>query len=451
MDVMIDGVRYAPVVEDEVALSILVPSVSSRRSTFAPKIADALFGQHEELALEDQRRVEILMLTDAKGIVIGDKRNRMVQMARGKYVVFVDDDDRIEPDYIASLLQATQRDADCITFDAAVSLNGQLPKICQYSMQFSVDANTAGGYQRLPNHITAVKRMLALACPFPLKQKGEDSDYAARLKPMLRSEYRIERVLYHYDFNEATTETQRERSAIRLLPKKRSDATVDLIILSKASTPALRAMCQNAISSAVKGAGNHKVNVIVMEADSESSYVDAQVYRNPGEFNYNRTANQAAGSYGNAEWIMVANSDLIFEDGWLDALLMGGHDLVSPLDPNHKTQRTIKSDEAGWKIGHHFSGWCFMIRRELWKKIGGFDECVKYWCSDNVVVEQCRAVGVMPRLVAAARVKHLGSATEGSPPDDMTWAQVKIFNEKYPARPIFTTDPRYLQYLRKIA
>ena len=38
MEVMIDGVRYVPAQSDEVAISVLVPSVSSRRATFAPKI-----------------------------------------------------------------------------------------------------------------------------------------------------------------------------------------------------------------------------------------------------------------------------------------------------------------------------------------------------------------------------------------------------------------------------
>lgn len=440
MHVMIDGVRYIKAQQDEVELSILVPSVSSRRATFAPKIAEALFGQHEVLSEADRKRVEILMLTDAKGVLVGDKRNAMVRMARGNYVVFVDDDDRVTEDYIQALLAATKSDADCLVFHASVSLNGDVPKLCKYSKGYERDANAPDHYQRLPNHITAVKRVLALANPFPSKQCGEDADYAKRLRPLLKTEHDIGRVLYHYDFNQATTETQGKQIAA-------AGFTVDVVILSKATSPALRAMCQNAINSCKKGAGVRSVNISVIEQDADAVYDGAVIVRSPGDFNYNRSANIGA-RRGNAEWIMIANSDLIFQDGWLDALLAAGRDCVSPVDPSHRQQASVRHDEAGWVNGRNFSGWCFMLKRDLYDRMqGGFDECVEYWCSDNVVIEQCRALGVMPMVVAAARVQHIGGATLKSPGDDKTWAQVSIFNKKY-NRKEFVNDPRYQAYLK---
>ncbi len=187
---------------------------------------------------------------------------------------------------------------------------------------------------------------------------------------------------------------------------------------------------------------------MVIEQVQTVTYNGAMTTHRPGEFNYNRFANDAI-RVGNADWIMVANSDLEFEPGWLDALLMAGRDCVSPVDPSHRTQRNIKHDEAGWQNGHHFSGWCFMLRRDLWKKIGELDDCVSYWCSDDVVIEQCRRVGVMPMAVAAARVKHLGSQTLKMPSDDLSWGQVRTFNTKY-GKKQFAADPRYHAYLRKI-
>lgn len=448
MEVTIDGVRYAPLVQDELALTVLVPSVSTRRATFGPAMADMLFGQHERLSPEDQRRVEILIVTDtgrSGGMIVGDKRNSMVRMARGQYVVFVDDDDRVAEDYLATLLAATASNSDCITFNAMVSLNGGTPKLCRYSLEYKKDSNAPDHYQRLPNHITAVRRVLMLACPFPSKQFGEDADYAQRLLPTLKTQYRIDRVLYHYDYSDATTETQGKQT-LKLVAVP--TCTVDVVILSKAGNEPLHTMCQRAVDSCIAGAGNYLVNIIVIEQEDVLKYEGATTIRDAGTFNYNAFANRGA-AMGAAPWIMIANSDLIFEAGWLDALLLAGRDLVSPIDPSHRTQRNVRHDEAGWQNGHHFSGWCFMIRRELWKRIGGFDECVTYWCSDNVVIEQCRAVNVMPLVVAAARVKHLGSQTANKPPDDDTWAQVRIFNQKYPQRRIFINDPRYLTYCRK--
>jgi len=55
-----------------------------------------------------------------------------------------------------------------------------------------------------------VKRELALQVPFKEINFGEDADYAKRLKPLLKSEHSIHKVLYHYDYNSKTTETQRK-------------------------------------------------------------------------------------------------------------------------------------------------------------------------------------------------------------------------------------------------
>jgi glycosyltransferase involved in cell wall biosynthesis len=425
-----------------VALSVLVPSVSARRADFAPKIADALFGQHEALPAADQARVEILMLTDARGMVLGEKRNAMVRMAQGDYVVFVDDDDRIADDYLATLLAATEHGADAITFDADVSIDGGRPKRCRYSIAYAADADTATEYHRLPNHITAVRREHALATPFPAKLKGEDSAYAVRLRPLLHTEHRLDRVLYYYDFNSATTQTQ-QPDRVTYPP------IVDIVVLSKADTDELRRMAQHTIDTARAGAGEHTVNVVVIEQQPGVRYRDAVTLHEPGEFAYNAFANKGIAT-GRAPWVMVANSDLEFHDGWLDALLAAKHDVVSPACPRESRQSRVQRNETGTENGKHFSGWCFMMARSLWETIGGLDEDFRFWCADDSVIEQVKAVGVLPMLVPEAKVTHLISRTVGSralasdPEDDgsLTWAMVRRFEQKYGVAK-FANDQRY--------
>lgn len=431
-----------------VALSVLVPSVSARRADFAPKIADALFGQHEALPTADQARVEILMLTDARGMVLGEKRNAMVRMAQGDYVVFVDDDDRVADDYLATLLAATEHGADAITFDADVSIDGGKPKRCRYSIAYERDGETAAEYQRLPNHITAVRREHALATPFPSRLKGEDADYAARLRPLLKTEHRLDRVLYYYDFNSATTQTQ-QPDRVTYPP------IVDIVVLSKADTDELRRMAQHTIDTARAGAGEHTVNVVVIEQQPGVRYRDAVTLHEPGEFAYNAFANKGIAT-GRAPWVMVANSDLEFHDGWLDALLAAKHDVVSPACPRERRQTSVKKNETGTENGKHLSGWCFMMARTLWEKIGGLDEDFTFWCADNATIEQVKAAGVLPMLVPDAKVTHLISRTVGDksraddPNDDgaMTWAMVRLFNEKY-GHNLFASDRRYVAWKRR--
>lgn len=418
-------------------LTVLVPSVTSRWDTFARNIQETLYSQLAALHPHNRERVEILVLTDNKTINLGAKRNLMLSMAQGRYVAFVDDDDRLEPDYLTTLLEATQTGRDALCFMVSVRLDGGAPLPCHYSMRFNRDRNTSTAYLRLPNHLMAVKRELAIKAGFPELGRGEDSEYAKRLRPFLETEHQIERVLYHYEFSSVTTETQRREEAVpEPVPVpipivRRGEPIMDVVILSKASTPALREMTQRAVDTCVGGAGG-RVRVVVLEQTQGVHYDNAVTLLMLDAFAYNRFANQGAAS-GSAPWIMVANNDLVFEPGWLDPLLAAGNPVVSPLCPIEKRQRGITVNQRGTQIGTHFSGWCFAITRDLWERIGGFDEDFTFWCADDAVVQQVLALGVEPMVVPASRVQHLGSMThrDEPDPDSRTWAQVWKFEQKY--------------------
>ena len=427
-------------------LSILVCSIGSRRSTFAPRIAEQLFGQVE--ALPDPERVEILMLMDNQTQMLGHKRNLLVGMAQGKYVVFVDDDDRVADDYVAALLDATASDADSIVFQASVSLNGEPAKICDYSIHHKRDHNTTTGYLRIPNHICCVKRDLALLSSFPHVLYGEDAGYSKVLLPHLKTEHRIGRVLYHYDYNSETTATQAWRA--NRTPARKLRPIVDVVILSKATTRLMQRMTQQAVDSCFNGTNGLPVNITVLEGGA-GKYRNATTISKGEKFNYNRFANYGA-SLGSAEWIMVANNDLIFQDGWLHPLLAAGADVVSPHNPGDRRQTDLTENTAGDVNGRHFSGWCFMIRRSLWERIGGFDEDVDFWCSDDAVVEQVLAAGVQPMLVPDSLVAHTGSQTlKAQPPaaqNEMRWRNLYIFNTKY-GKVKYADHPQYRAWVAR--
>lgn len=429
-------------------LSVLICSTHTRADTFGRAIQEQVWGQYNALPESDQKRIEILMLTDNKSMMLGHKRNVMVDLAQGRYVQFVDDDDRIEPDMFASVLQATESDADVITFLVSVSLNGAPAKICRYSKDFPSDRNTPTGYERLPNHICAVKRELARRVSFPLLPYGEDSGYSKLLHPLLRTEHHIPKVLYHYDWSQDTTETQQH---LRNRSRTRSDVqpVADVVILSNATTPELRQRTQNTIDTCISGANALPVGIAVLEQQPDTVYLRAATIHKPETFNYNRFANCGAGR-GSAPWIVVANNDLTFRDGWLHHLLAANHPLVSPKCPHDSRQTPFTENTVGDITGRHLSGWCYMISRELWTRIGGLDESVTFWCSDDVVIEQARAVGVLPMIVPAAVVEHDQSSTLKSSPDsdELTWGQLEVFIKKYGSHRL-QNHPGYLNWINR--
>jgi glycosyltransferase involved in cell wall biosynthesis len=80
---------------------------------------------------------------DNKSMELGAKRNAMIKLAQGQFIVFVDDDDDVSGDHIDTLLNAIQanRDADCITFNACVSVNSAPPQLCRYALYISGAGN----------------------------------------------------------------------------------------------------------------------------------------------------------------------------------------------------------------------------------------------------------------------------------------------------------------------
>lgn len=428
-------------------LSILIPSVSERRKTFLPKSLDMLYGQLELLSAENQKQVEIIYLIDNKTMMLGDKRNLMVDMAKGEYISFVDCDDRISDDYISSLLEGIKSGADAIVFLAEVSLNNNPPKICRYSKDYPDDYNTVNEYHRLPNHIPCIKKSISKMASFPSLKRAEDSGYAKLLKPHLKTEHKIDKVLYYYDYNDMTTVAQEDITEIRYKKMNMGQILVDVVFISNAMKAGKR-MTQNAIDSAIYGANGIKINCIVIESTPNVFYNNATTYNADRDFNYNYYLNFGA-SRGSAPWIMFCNNDLRFHNGWLHSLILADYPVVSPISQRDFRQKGVTKNETGWQCGRHLSGWAFMMKRDLWVKIGGLDDDFDFWFADNSLIEQLKKHDIAPMLVPSSKVDHLGSQTLSKTPIDeqnnLMWAKLDLFNKKYNQN-LFVDHPNYLKW-----
>lgn len=416
-----------------IKLSILIPSTHTRYNTFLPKIQEQIFSQYNELSAFEQSQVEILILTCTKSIMLGEKRNSMTGLAQGDHISFVDDDDRIAPFYIKTLLDATKTNADVITFTSMVSLNGEEPKPCYYSKDHQRDYNTTSAYYRIPNHICCIKKEVALKSSFPNILRGEDAGFSKLLLPHLKTEHKIDQVLYMYDYSDETTETQMELSPN--IRRRQLPPIVDIVILSNAKDRNFWQMTQKTIDTCIAGANSLPVNVIVIEQNKKAIYKNCEVHYILDRFNYNTFANIGA-SKGSAEWIMICNNDLLFQSGWLHSLLIADHPVMSPKCPNDYRQKEVIENETGDKCGRNLSGWAIMLKRSVFKQINGFDEDFPFYCADNSFIEQVKAIGILPMLVPSSIVRHLGSSTlrtvtNRQQYDELTFGCVHKFNQKY--------------------
>lgn len=189
-------------------LSLLIPTMF-KRAGFLDILIREIGRQIYTLGVSDI--VEVVIDCDAGsdkgGRSTGQKRNDLVKKAKGKYIVHVDDDDRLPPYYIEELLTAAESDADCFSISGVITTNGSNEKVWHISKDMGYgakfDAQGREYYERFPNHICPMKREIALQVPFPHTTVGEDYAFATALRDagLIKTEYRIDRFpMYFYDF-----------------------------------------------------------------------------------------------------------------------------------------------------------------------------------------------------------------------------------------------------------
>ena len=191
----------------EVQFSVLILTIPSR----VEKYWTPLY-QHLEKQIADSRaKVEILTLADNKAMTIGEKRQALLDISRGKWIGFLDDDDWVSDDYVASLSQAmNDKPADVITFEQDCTVNSD-----KFKVDFRV-GNPVEPYvpnsgktliRRPPYHICFWRSRIAKNVRFRSLSYGEDLDWISRMLPYVTLETHLDKVLHQYRFSDSTSES----------------------------------------------------------------------------------------------------------------------------------------------------------------------------------------------------------------------------------------------------
>lgn len=139
-----------------------------------------------------------------KSMSTGQKRNQLIEQSTSEYFSFIDDDDMVSPEYISSILQATESNPDVITFNGwytEYGMNKRLFTIRLGSKYYEDPKDKNFYYYRFPNHLAVFKRDKVRHIKFPHIWQQEDFQWADRIRQMdiLKTEVHIPKMLYHYD------------------------------------------------------------------------------------------------------------------------------------------------------------------------------------------------------------------------------------------------------------
>jgi len=208
-------------------LSILIATTKSRVSMFEELLHEfdrQLIEQSKTMrsfgtALNDlitrtTEQVELIALSDNKEISIGAKRQKLLELAQGDFVVFFDDDDQPSPDYVSMILDAITPDVDCVGMNVYMTTNGKNPQRCCHSLRYKQWANNVDGWDYVRNitHFNPVRRDVALKVGFKDLRFGEDKLYSDGVSALLRNEAYITEPLFHYRYK---TEPHNEKYGIK--------------------------------------------------------------------------------------------------------------------------------------------------------------------------------------------------------------------------------------------
>lgn len=179
-------------------LSILTPTIPGRE-----KQLEALI---EKLAKQiGDLPVEHLAFSDNRKRSIGCKRQSLVDIAKGQYIAFVDDDDDVSDDYVPSLLKAIESGADVITFRQRAIYNGLESEVHFGMNNQDGPFNPNGITLRAPWHVCAWNREKVDGCQFGYCNYGEDKIWCLQARRRVKTSYHIDKVLHTYRHDAATT------------------------------------------------------------------------------------------------------------------------------------------------------------------------------------------------------------------------------------------------------
>ena len=186
-------------------LSILIPTLPQRKKMFnilhknLMAQIDFVHTTHPSLG-----QVEILFDSSKKflkgGLSVGAKRDALKCRATGDYLVFVDDDDIVAPNYLESVLRLSENNPDIITFRSLYKSStywGIVDMNLNHSENEQMNDTTI--VKRQPFHVCPIRTTIAQQHSFPDINNAEDWGWMVKVLSNCQKQAHSDQILHQYN------------------------------------------------------------------------------------------------------------------------------------------------------------------------------------------------------------------------------------------------------------
>ena len=186
-------------------LSILIPTLPQRKKMFnilhknLMAQIDFVHTTHPSLG-----QVEILFDSSKKflkgGLSVGAKRDALKCRATGDYLVFVDDDDIVAPNYLESVLRLSENNPDIITFRSLYK-SSTYWGIVDMNLNHSENEqmNDTAIVKRQPFHVCPIRTTIAQQHSFPDINNAEDWGWMVKVLSDCKTQSHSDQILHQYN------------------------------------------------------------------------------------------------------------------------------------------------------------------------------------------------------------------------------------------------------------
>lgn len=238
---------------------------------------------------------------------------------------------------------------------------------------------------------------------------------------------------------------------------------LDVIILTKTSTPQHQSMVERCIRSYLQDGDDFINSIILMESDktSDVKHWDSvspkiKVVVPPYKFNYNLFLNIAL-EHCTANFICVSNNDVFTKPGCVRTMLAIFHKVptlmsASPVDRSWhlNSYQEFPQDNniyPGYQTSKYLLGFCIFARKQVYDIIGKFDERFHFYHQDNDY-ERCLVNNNLTHaLVTFAHIEHgldkPESEEDGTVIRQKLLDSQRVFHEKWSSSPYVEKFVRY--------